>query len=99
MAAELGATTSRLLNKLAYDMANKASDVTTVAVADLIPIYDASAEAMKYATPAELRAANATLVAAGGAAVVLPAGGGTVLIPLGQRDYHSPGYSDSRSSL
>jgi hypothetical protein len=81
MAAELGATTSRLLNKLAYDMANKASDVTSIASADLIPIYDASAEAMKYATPAELRS-NATLVAAGGAAVVLPAGGGTVLIPL-----------------
>jgi hypothetical protein len=82
MAAELGATTSRLLNKLAYDMANKASDVTSIASADLIPIYDASAEAMKYATPAELRQANTSVVAAGGAAVTALVGGGTYMIPL-----------------
>jgi hypothetical protein len=84
MAAELGATTSRLLNKLAYDMANKASDVTLIASADLIPIYDASAEAMKYATPAEMRQANTntTVIAAAGAAMTLPTGGGTTIIPL-----------------
>jgi hypothetical protein len=82
MAAELGATTSRVLNSLAYAMANKASDVALVATADLIPIYDASAEAMKYATPAELRQANTSVVAAGGAAVTALVGGGTYLIPL-----------------
>lgn len=56
MAAETGLTTSRLLNKLAYDMANKASAVT-LAAADRLPVYDASGELVGYTVPADLQAA------------------------------------------
>lgn len=44
-----GATTSRLLNRLAYDMANKASDVTTAATGDVLVGVDVSDDyAVKY---------------------------------------------------
>lgn len=55
MPAETGATTSRLLNRLAYDVATIAADVVTVATGDLIPIYDLSTEKMTYATPRAIR--------------------------------------------
>jgi hypothetical protein len=55
MVAETGATTSRLLNRLAYDMANVASDVTTGATGDRFPIIDVSADsAIKYADGANV---------------------------------------------
>ena len=48
MVAETGATTSRLLNRMAYDLSNKASDISTAATGDLILISDVSADgAMK----------------------------------------------------
>lgn len=54
-AASLGATKSRILNRLAYDIANKASDVTTAATGDLIPIIDISADyEIKYADAANI---------------------------------------------
>lgn len=57
MAGETGGTTDRLLNKLQYAMANKASDISTVATGDLIPIADVSDDyKIKYATPAQVGA-------------------------------------------
>lgn len=50
-----GATTSRILNSLAYAFANRASDVTTAATGDLIPIIDISADyAVKFADAANV---------------------------------------------
>ena len=93
MVAELGATTSRLLNRLAYDMANKASDVTTATTSDLIPIVDVSADsAIKYADSAnvfELMGITATAAEINGATdnsvrtTVVPAGGAAVVLPSG----------------
>lgn len=57
MVAETGATSERILNRLAYAVANKASDVGTIATDDRILVADTSADgAMKYATPAQLGA-------------------------------------------
>jgi hypothetical protein len=57
MAGETGGTTDRLLNKLQYAIANKASAIGTAATGDLIPIADISDDhEIKYATPAELLA-------------------------------------------
>ena len=39
-----GATTSRILNKLSYAFANKATDITTAATGDLVPMIDISAD-------------------------------------------------------
>lgn len=93
MVAETGATTSRLLNRLAYDMANKASDVTTATTSDLIPIVDVSADsAIKYADSAnvfELMGITATAAEINGATdnsvrtTVVPAGGAAVVLPTG----------------
>lgn len=48
--ARLGATTNRALNKLAFALANEASDITTATTSDRIPMVDASADyAVKYA--------------------------------------------------
>jgi hypothetical protein len=54
MAAETGLTTSRLLNRLAYDIANKATDIGAVAAADTIPIYDDSGAIVGSTTAAKL---------------------------------------------
>ena len=55
MVAETGATTSRLLNRLAYDMANIAADVTTATTSDRFLIIDTSADsAIKYADNANV---------------------------------------------
>lgn len=55
MTAELGQTTSRLLNRLAYDMANKAADIGTAATGDLFPIIDISDDyEVKYADAANV---------------------------------------------
>lgn len=52
MAAERGATTSRILNSLAHSMANVASDLSTGLVnSDLILVYDTSAEEVKVVSP------------------------------------------------
>ena len=60
MAGETGGTTDRLLNKLQYAMANKASAIGTAATGDLIPIIDISDDyEVKYAVGTDL------LVAAG----------------------------------
>lgn len=55
MAAETGATTSRLLNRLAYDIANKATSLTGAnsATGDQYVVYDTSAEELKIITRAE----------------------------------------------
>lgn len=59
MAGENGASTSRLLNSLQYDAANKATLTTTLATGDLIPFADVSADyAIKFATADEIRAAQ-----------------------------------------
>jgi hypothetical protein len=62
MAAELGATTSRLLNRLAYDIANVASDIAGGAVnSDYILVADASADGqVKKATPLALQVGSAS---------------------------------------
>ena len=75
MAAESGATTSRLLNRLAYDMANVASDVTTGATNDRFLIIDTSADsAIKYADGANvLEVAGVTASAAQINAAATPA--------------------------
>lgn len=58
MAAETGATTDRLLNKLAYALANKATSVTGIAADDRIPVSDTSADGqLKYMSPASLQSA------------------------------------------
>ena len=56
MAAELGATPSRMLNRLAYDIANAehSADIGVVAATDRIPIYDVSGEIMGYTTAGAL---------------------------------------------
>ncbi len=52
MAAETGATTSRVLNSIAYSMANQATDLSTGLVnSDYVLVYDTSAEAMKVVSP------------------------------------------------
>lgn len=54
-AARTGATTSRMLNRLAFDIANIANANSTVASGDVIPTFDASADyEMKYSTPAQI---------------------------------------------
>ena len=53
MAAELGLTTSRALNKLAFDLANKANAIT-IASNDRIPLYDVSGEVVGYVTPSDI---------------------------------------------
>ena len=53
--ARLGATTNRILNKLAFALANEASDITTAATGDRIPMVDASADyELKYADGANV---------------------------------------------
>ncbi len=48
--AVLGATKSRALNRLAYDIANKANDITTAATGDKLLMVDVSADyELKYA--------------------------------------------------
>lgn len=61
-----GATTARLLNRLAYDMANVAADITTAATGDQFVMIDASADyAVKYGDGANvLEAAGVTASAA-----------------------------------
>lgn len=55
MSGETGATTSRLLNRLQYELANTAADIGTPAVTDLVPIADVSADyEIKSVTPDEL---------------------------------------------
>lgn len=55
MTAELGATTSRLLNRMAYDLNNIAADIGTAASGDKVLVSDASADgAMKWADGANL---------------------------------------------
>lgn len=50
-----GATTSRMLNRLAYDFANVATDITTAATGDIIPMIDISADyELKYADAANV---------------------------------------------
>lgn len=50
-----GATTNRILNKLAYAIANKADDITTATTNDRILMVDASADyAVKYADGANV---------------------------------------------
>ena len=57
MAGETGATTSRTLNKLQYDIANKASALTAVADDDRFLVSDTSADGeVKYLTRANLLA-------------------------------------------
>lgn len=48
MAAENGLTTSRMLNTLAYDLANKATDIGIPAGNDRYPVYDTSGELVGY---------------------------------------------------
>lgn len=48
MTAENGLTTSRLLNGLAYDIANKATDIGIPAGNDRYPVYDTSGELVGY---------------------------------------------------
>jgi hypothetical protein len=53
--AVLGANKSRLLNRLSYDFANKATDITTAATGDIIPMIDISADyELKYADAANV---------------------------------------------
>lgn len=57
MTAETGKTASRLLNRLAFDIANAetgSADIGTVASNDRIPIYDVSGEIVGYTTPISL---------------------------------------------
>ncbi|HEX9595281.1 MAG TPA: hypothetical protein VF982_00245 [Anaerolineales bacterium] len=55
MAGETGQTTSRLLNRLAYDFANKATDITTAATGDFVLIADVSDDyEVKYGDGANL---------------------------------------------
>lgn len=52
MAAETGATTDRILNKIAYGLANKATDISTALVnSDFLLAYDTSAEAVVKVSP------------------------------------------------
>lgn len=58
MTAESGATTSRLLNRLAYSLFNKATALSAVAADDRIPVADTSADGeVKYAIPADIAGA------------------------------------------
>lgn len=51
-----GATTSRILNKLSYALANQATDITTAATGDLIPIIDISADyELKFGDAANIK--------------------------------------------
>jgi hypothetical protein len=64
MAGELGATTSRLLNRLQYETANTAATGTTLASGDLILVADVSADyKMVAATATEISAAARGIVA------------------------------------
>lgn len=55
MTAESGATTSRLLNRLAYALFNKATELTSVATDDRIIVADTSADGeAKYMLPGAL---------------------------------------------
>lgn len=52
MAAELGATTSRVLNQIAYGLANQSTDISTGLVnSDFLLAYDTSAEAVVKVSP------------------------------------------------
>jgi hypothetical protein len=59
MAGEVGASISRILNKLQYALANNNSETSNIgalAAADRVPVADASADyALKYATPADIQ--------------------------------------------
>lgn len=60
MTAERGATNSRLLNRLAYDLANAESggaDIGAVAANDRLLVYDVSGELVGYTTPIGLGSA------------------------------------------
>jgi len=50
MAAETGLSTSRVLNKLAYAIANQATDIGIPAGDDRYPVYDASGALVGYTT-------------------------------------------------
>ena len=66
MPAERGATTSRMLNRLAYDLANAdggGTDIGVVASGDRIPIYDTSAELVGYTFPGALSLVPVALTA------------------------------------
>jgi hypothetical protein len=53
--ARLGATTDRILNKLAFAIANKASDIGTATASDILLMFDASADyEAKYADSVNL---------------------------------------------
>lgn len=55
MAGETGQTTSRLLNRMAYDIANKATDIGTAATGDFVLIADVSDDyEVKYGDGANL---------------------------------------------
>src|SRR6185503_16783792 len=65
MAAEIGATTDRILNKIAYGLANKATDISTGLVnSDFLLAYDTSAEAVVKVSPlnAQVGAAQSRVV-------------------------------------
>jgi hypothetical protein len=66
MAAETGLTTSRLLNRLAYAIANVASDIGVPAGDDRYPVYDTSGALAGYAlASAALTIAPVSLTATG----------------------------------
>lgn len=68
-AARLGATTSRILNKLAFAIANVADDITTATTSDRILMVDASADyAVKYADGDNLRELQRAIVSIANAA-------------------------------
>jgi len=75
MAGETGQTTSRLLNRLAYDMANKAGAIGTAATGDYFLVADVSDDyEVKYAVGTDvLVAAGVTASAAQINAVATPA--------------------------
>lgn len=64
MAAENGLTTSRLLNRLAHDIANIGSDIGIPAGDDRYPVYDSSGQLVGYTlASAALTIAPVTLIA------------------------------------
>lgn len=74
MTAELGATTSPLLNRLAYQTYNAASALTSVASDDRTIVSDTSADgASKYVVPGDLWAAANYSFIAGGTALTVTA--------------------------
>ena len=93
MAGQLGATTSRLLNRLQHDVANVAATGTTLATGDLILTADISDDyQVNASTPGEILAGagiTATVAEINGGVdlsvrtTVVPAGGAAVVLPSG----------------